>query len=90
MIDLDVKPITIVVAESFARIFRQNMHNCGMMAIELSKETIDELFTITTAAGGHQNIRIGGTADCLERWRPALRRPAQITGVDDFVVHRTR
>ena len=32
---LEVNGINIVVGESFARIFRQNMFNCGMMAVEL-------------------------------------------------------
>ena len=32
---LEVNGITVVVAESFARIFRQNMFNGGMLAIEL-------------------------------------------------------
>ena len=41
---LEVNGIHVVIAESFARIFRQNMYNCGMFAIELSKEQIDELF----------------------------------------------
>src|SRR5665647_3325135 len=41
---LEVNGINLVLAESFARIFRQNMYNCGMFAIELSKETIDSLF----------------------------------------------
>jgi len=41
---LEVNGIHLVVAESFARIFRQNMFNCGMMAIELPKATIDHLF----------------------------------------------
>ncbi|MBU4540783.1 MAG: 3-isopropylmalate dehydratase small subunit [Firmicutes bacterium] len=41
---LEVNEINVVVAESFARIFRQNMYNCGMFAIELPKETIDYLF----------------------------------------------
>ena len=36
--------INVVIAESFARIFRQNMFNCGMLAIELPKEEIDALF----------------------------------------------
>ena len=34
---LEVNGITVVAAESFARIFRQNMFNCGMLAIELPK-----------------------------------------------------
>ncbi|MGL1904177.1 MAG: hypothetical protein OCC49_18730 [Fibrobacterales bacterium] len=40
----EVNGINVVIAESYARIFRQNMFNCGMMAIELPSETIDELF----------------------------------------------
>ncbi|MDD5673252.1 MAG: hypothetical protein PHC61_03740 [Chitinivibrionales bacterium] len=41
---LEVNDITCVIAQSYARIFRQNMFNCGMLAVELSAETIDELF----------------------------------------------
>ena len=41
---LEVNGINLVIAESFARIFRQNMYNCGMMAIELPRETIEKLF----------------------------------------------
>jgi 3-isopropylmalate/(R)-2-methylmalate dehydratase small subunit len=41
---LEINGINVVIAESFARIFRQNMFNCGMVAIELSKEQIDNLF----------------------------------------------
>lgn len=41
---LEVNGINVVIAESYARIFRQNMYNCGMFAIELPKEKIDHLF----------------------------------------------
>lgn len=41
---LEVNDMNVVVAESFARIFRQNMYNCGMLALELEKEAIDRLF----------------------------------------------
>ena len=41
---LEVNGITMVIAQSYARIFRQNMFNCGMLAIELSKKDIDALF----------------------------------------------
>ena len=40
----EVNDINIIIAESFARIFRQNMYNCGMMAVELDSKIIDELF----------------------------------------------
>jgi 3-isopropylmalate/(R)-2-methylmalate dehydratase small subunit len=42
---LEVNGINLVIAQDFARIFRQNMYNCGMMALELPAETIDSLFT---------------------------------------------
>lgn len=41
---LEANGITVVVAESFARIFRRNMYNCGMLAAELPAGTIAELF----------------------------------------------
>ena len=41
---LEVNGIHLVIAVSFARIFRQNMFNCGLMAVELPAETIDRLF----------------------------------------------
>jgi len=41
---LEVNNINLVIAPSFARIFRQNMFNCGMMAVELPTATIDQLF----------------------------------------------
>jgi len=40
----EVNDINVVIAESFARIFRQNMFNCGMAAIELPKDKLDALF----------------------------------------------
>ncbi len=43
---LEVNNINVVIAESFARIFRQNMFNCGILAIELSPEDIDLLFEL--------------------------------------------
>lgn len=42
----EVNGINLIIGESFARIFRQNMFNCGMMAIELPARDIDHLFKI--------------------------------------------
>ncbi|PKM94170.1 MAG: 3-isopropylmalate dehydratase small subunit [Firmicutes bacterium HGW-Firmicutes-1] len=42
---LEVNGINVVLAENFARIFRQNMYNCGMFAIELSRDKIEYLFS---------------------------------------------
>ena len=41
---LEVNNINLVIAESFARIFRQNMFNCGMMAVALPAKTMDRIF----------------------------------------------
>jgi 3-isopropylmalate/(R)-2-methylmalate dehydratase small subunit len=48
---LEMNGIHLVIAESFARIFRQNMYNCGMMAVELPRETIDMLFRLGAENG---------------------------------------
>ncbi|HJO93483.1 MAG TPA: hypothetical protein QF753_08795 [Victivallales bacterium] len=40
----EINDINVIIASSFARIFRQNCYNCGMMAIELSEDDIDLLF----------------------------------------------
>jgi len=42
----EVNDINVVIAESFARIFRQNMFNCGMLAIQLPKENIETLLNM--------------------------------------------
>jgi len=41
---LEVNGINVVIAENFGRIFRQNMFNCGMLAIEMPEEQIRHLF----------------------------------------------
>ena len=51
---LEVNDINVVIAESFARIFRQNMFNCGILAVELNKEDIDSLFGLS----GKVNIAV--------------------------------
>lgn len=42
----EVNDVHTVIAESYARIFRQNMFNCGMLAIELPKADIDQLIAL--------------------------------------------
>ena len=54
----EVNDITAVVAESFARIFRQNMFNCGMAAIELPKDKIDQLFAYSSCADASVSVDV--------------------------------
>ena len=54
----EVNGITAVIAESFARIFRQNMFNCGMAAIELPKADLDLIFSHADDEDASMNIDI--------------------------------
>ncbi len=45
---LEVNDFNLVIGESFARIFRQNMFNCGIMALELSEADLEKIFKIET------------------------------------------
>jgi 3-isopropylmalate/(R)-2-methylmalate dehydratase small subunit len=57
---LEVNGVMVVIAESFARIFRQNMFNGGMLAIELPRETIAELFAKRSSPGLVCSIDLAG------------------------------
>ncbi len=50
---IEANGINMVIGVSFARIFRQNMFNCGMMAVEMPPETIDHIFTVF---GGRETV----------------------------------
>ena len=41
---LEVNGIYVVIAANFARIFRQNMFNNGLLAIEIDKKSIADMF----------------------------------------------
>lgn len=54
----EVNDIHTVIAQSYARIFRQNMFNCGMMAIELPADEIQRLFELEHGAAGMLDITV--------------------------------
>ena len=54
----EVNDIHTVIAESYARIFRQNMFNCGMLAIELPKADIDALIALEKVAKGDIELQV--------------------------------
>ncbi|MBU0674603.1 MAG: 3-isopropylmalate dehydratase small subunit [Proteobacteria bacterium] len=65
----EVNGINTVIAESFARIFRQNMFNCGMLAIELARDQIEKIIdlgddiTIMVDLDTNQITAKGGTGE---------------------------
>jgi 3-isopropylmalate/(R)-2-methylmalate dehydratase small subunit len=58
---LEMNGVNIVIAENFARIFRQNMYNCGMIAAELDAGVIDGLFKDFSRIGAQLEVDIKNT-----------------------------
>ena len=56
---LEANGINIVIAESFARIFRQNMYNCGMIACEIPGSLLDSLFREFSGLKTHLAVNTG-------------------------------
>lgn len=85
---LEVNGIHTVIAESYARIFRQNMFNCGMLAIELAKEEIDQLMELEQACEDSVEVDVDLAAKILiargsaGEWKCAF----QITPFDQALV----
>jgi 3-isopropylmalate/(R)-2-methylmalate dehydratase small subunit len=52
----EVNGVHTIIAQSYARIFRQNTFNGGMLAIELSKGDLDRLFALEKE--GEVSIRV--------------------------------
>ncbi len=58
----EVNDIHTIIAESYARIFRQNMFNGGMLAIELPREQIDRLFSMAGQGEVEILVDLSGSA----------------------------
>ena len=59
---LQVNGITMVIASGFARIFRQNMYNCGLLPLELGSEQINEIFTLFSGGKAEASTDVEGAA----------------------------
>ncbi len=83
---LEANGIHLVVAESFARIFRRNMFNCGMMAVELPREVITDLFD--TFAGGPAEVKTDVAGKRLVFCGPTGTReiPFSLSGFEEALV----
>jgi 3-isopropylmalate/(R)-2-methylmalate dehydratase small subunit len=54
----EVNGVHTIIAQSYARIFRQNMFNGGMLAIELPKQDIDALFELQKQGSVTLNVDV--------------------------------
>ena len=82
----EVNDITCIVAESYARIFRQNMFNGGMLAIELEPAIIDEIFALGKNAALDCAVNIDAKTLTFT-WAGGSRQyPFTLTGFDAALV----
>jgi 3-isopropylmalate/(R)-2-methylmalate dehydratase small subunit len=83
---LEVNDMNTVIAISFARIFRQNMYNCGMLAIELSEDTIDEIFLLFSKTEAELNINIEASTMTIVGGGLSKVYPFKLEGFDRVLV----
>jgi len=74
---LEVNGINVVIAESFSRIFRQNMYNCGLVALELPAATVAEIFR--KHAGKRTVLRLDAKAGSLSLASGGIRTEGRFT-----------
>ncbi|WP_062428413.1 3-isopropylmalate dehydratase small subunit [Treponema endosymbiont of Eucomonympha sp.] len=55
---LEANGVYTVIATNFARIFRQNMFNCGLLAIELDTKPVDDIFRLFASSSAQTECRI--------------------------------
>ena len=79
---LECNDINIVIAENFARIFRQNMFNCGMMAISMPAETIDELFKEFAGTEAYLDTDIDKLQFTVRNGEKSKTYPFEVTSFD--------
>jgi|SRR3990172_4668268 len=80
----EVNDINVVIASGFARIFRQNMFNCGMLAIELPEEVIEALFRHRGEA--RIDIDFGGNNLTVTSGKGSETFPYEISAFDKALV----
>ncbi len=83
---LEVNGIYVVIAQSFARIFRQNMFNCGMLAISLKKEEIDALFDCCKAGDTSLSVDVENALIQVTSQDTGLTLPFEISEFDKALV----
>ncbi|MDD4735743.1 MAG: 3-isopropylmalate dehydratase small subunit [Kiritimatiellae bacterium] len=83
---LEVNGIQVVIAESYARIFRQNMFNCGLLAIELTPEQVELLFSEYAGHASVIRVDLDGSVLHVEREGRKDEIPFHISDFDRALV----
>ncbi|MDR0330869.1 MAG: hypothetical protein LBH93_04070 [Chitinispirillales bacterium] len=83
---LEVNDITCVIAESYARIFRQNMFNGGMLAIELPADQIAQIFSLKDKGAVECGVDVAGKTLTFSFAGGKLVVPFALSQFDDALV----
>jgi len=82
----EVNGVHTVIAESYARIFRQNMFNCGMLAIELPKGDIDQILALEAEGDIRVAVDVPGQTLCVSAGSKNLDFGFEISPFDKALV----
>lgn len=83
---LEANEIYTVVAINFARIFRQNMYNCGMLAIDMDKNIIEDMFAHFSQKETEATIDISQTTITLKSEDKEKTYPFRLEGFDQALI----
>jgi 3-isopropylmalate/(R)-2-methylmalate dehydratase small subunit len=83
---LEANGINVVVASSFARIFRQNMFNCGLMALELPEAQVARVFETFAAHPTRLDMDWEGRRFTLEAEGQSASYPFEMAPFDRALV----
>jgi 3-isopropylmalate/(R)-2-methylmalate dehydratase small subunit len=83
---LEANGIRLVIAESFARIFRQNMFNCGLLAVALPADTIDRLFRQYAGRATHAAADVARSVIAIRSGHETEDIPFSLTEFDRTLV----
>jgi len=82
----EVNDVHTIIAESYARIFRQNMFNCGMLAIELPKADIDQLMALRSSGSVEIAVDLDGQQVAVKAGSKEQRFSFEISPFDKALV----
>ncbi len=83
---LEVNGIHAVIAVSFARIFRQNMFNCGMPAIELPEDEINAIFNAFSKDQTRMTVNIEKREITLQSQHQTLKTSFRVSEFDRALI----
>lgn len=83
---LEANGIRMVIAESFARIFHQNMFNCGMLAVTLARADIDRIFQAAGTASLYISADVDKEEITVTAGPEAWTIPFSLTGFEKALV----